>query len=361
MDLIINPSMITLARESRGLTQSEMAPSIGVSQAFLSRIEAGLVLPADDTMERIANTLNYPMRFFAQTDSIFGAGISEFFHRRRQDVSSKTINRVHAIANICGMHIARMLKSVDIPETKIKPLDLENYDNSPEEIARAIRASWNLPKGPIANVVRVIEDNGGIIIRFPFGTPQMDAISRWVPGLPPIFFVNDGIPTDRERLTLCHELAHLIMHGVPNQEMETEANRFAGEFLMPEREIRPHLTRVNIEQLAALKPYWKVSMAAILHRANDLQMISDRYSRTLWMKIGQAGYKRKEPPELDLAPETPSLLQEIINVYCKHFGFGIPEFSEMLNAKEHDLIMLYNIRPFQPEAKAKLRIVKNNL
>src|SRR4029078_5474641 len=106
--------------------------------------------------------------------------------------------------------------------------------------------------GTITNVIRMIEDAGGIVIRYPFGSARIDAISRWVPGLPPLFFVNEGLPTDRERITLCHEFGHLVMHDVPNADMESEANQFAAELLMPEREIGPQLDRVSLDRLAAL-------------------------------------------------------------------------------------------------------------
>jgi Zn-dependent peptidase ImmA (M78 family) len=358
MDASINPAMITLARESRGLTQTDLSAMLRISQALLSRIEAGVAVPTPEIVDAIGHTLDYPPAFFVQTDPVFGPGISEFFHRRRQDVPAKTIGRIHAIINVCRMHVARLLRSVDIPEVKIQPIELSEFNNRPEDIARVVRASWQLPVGPIANVIKIIEDNGGIVIRYPFGTPKMDAISRWVPGLPPLFFVNEGLPTDRERLTLCHELGHLILHNVPTSDMENEANRFAAEFLMPEREVRPHLAHLNLERLAAIKPYWRVSMAAALHRASDLKMISERYYRTLWMRMSQLGYKRREPPELDLSPESPRLLQEIVNVYRDHFGYDISEFRDLLNGNESDLIAIYKLKQNQPEVKARLRIVR---
>jgi Zn-dependent peptidase ImmA (M78 family) len=257
------------------------------------------------------------------------------------------------------MHIARLLRSVEIPELKIRPHDMADFDNRPQEVARAIRAAWQLPEGPIANVIRVIEDAGGIVIRQAFGTPQIDAISRWVPGLPPLFFVNAGLPADRERMSLCHELGHLLMHDMPNEQMEMEANQFAAEFLMPERDVSPHLDRISIERLAALKPYWRVSMAALLFRATELKKVSAPSARFLWSQMNMRGLKRREPAELDLASETPTVLQDILDLHRTHYGYNLVDLAKAVAANPSKLIATYQLGEKSPlPAKTTLRLVK---
>lgn len=352
-----NPAMLILARESRGLTQTELAGLVHISQAMLSKLEAEAKTPSDPLWDKLAEALQYPVEFFAQTDSIFGPGLSEFFHRKRQDVGVKVLAKVHAHINVIRMHIARLLRSVEVPESKIRPLDMAEF-GGPRDVARALRSAWQIADGPIPNVIRVIEDAGGIVIRYPFGPARIDAISRWVPGLPPLFFVNEGLPTDRERLTLGHELGHLVMHDVPNEHMEDEANQFAAELLMPERDIAPHLERISLDRLAALKPYWRVSMAALLFRATELRKVSKKSAQLLWMQM--APYRRQEPTELNLAPETPTLLREILDLHRNTFGYGLPEFSKMLNAKPQELVTMYGLGQTAPETKARLRLIRNN-
>lgn len=356
-DNAVNPAMITLARESQGLTQTQLAEMLNVSQALLSKMESGVKPVTDAVLSRLCEILEYPQEFFLQTDTIFGPGLSEFFHRRRQDVSVKVLARVHAQINIIRMHIARLLRSVEIPDTKIRPLDMADFKNQPEEVARAVRAMWQLPDGPIANVIRVIEDAGGIVIRYAFGTPRVDAISRWVPGLPPLFFINTGLSTDRERMSLCHELGHLCMHDMPNDRMEEEANEFAAEFLMPRREVSPHLDRITIERLAALKPYWRVSMAALLYRAKELNKVSKPSARFLWIEMQKRGLKRREPAELDLAPETPTVLRDILDLHRTHYGYNIDDLAKALVATPSKLLSTYQLEqgpPFPPRNKLRL-------
>ncbi|MFX5225882.1 ImmA/IrrE family metallo-endopeptidase, partial [Acinetobacter baumannii] len=89
-----------------------------------------------------------------------------------------------------------------------------------------------------------------------------------VPGLNPCIFIDKNMPSDRQRFTLAHELGHAIMHKLPSENMEDEANRFASALLMPSKDIRPYLTgKITLEKLATLKLVWKVSMNALLKTA----------------------------------------------------------------------------------------------
>src|SRR5205085_11537320 len=151
--------------------------------------------------------------------------------------------------------------------------------------------SWNLPPGPVQSLVSAIEDAAGVAFRCSFATRKVDAVSQWLPGLPPLFFVNSDIPGDRCRFTLAHELGHLIMHPIPTPDLDNEANRFAAEFLMPAKDIGPHLRPLSIQRLAAMKPYWKASMAAILRRAFDLNKVSVSTYRKLNTQISKYGLK----------------------------------------------------------------------
>ena len=84
--------------------------------------------------------------------------------------------------------------------------------------------------------------------------------------MPPLIFMNAAMPGDRYRFTLAHELAHLVLHNQPetDEAMEEQADEFASEFLLPAKEIRPYLARPSLGGLARVKPYWKVSIKALL-------------------------------------------------------------------------------------------------
>ncbi len=328
----VQPQMVVLGRESRGLRQSDLAQRLAVSPPFLSRMESGIRPVSPEILARLSETLGYPEDFFTQTDPIIGFGTSELFHRRKQDLSNRTLGMVHAQINIRRMNLARLLKSVEIGEVNVPLLDVDEFDGDVERIAQAVRTMWHVARGPIDNLTSLLESARAVVIPFDFASTRIDAISQWPPGLPPLIFIDANAPGDRYRLTLAHELAHMVMHlQAPNPDMEREAYRFAAEFLMPEREIRPYLSQpLTLEKLASLKPYWKVSMGALLKRASDLGIVTPRQARTLWSRMSRLGYRLREPADLDLTPETPTLYQEIIDVHRNQLGYDLSDFSKVV-------------------------------
>ena len=353
----INPEMIALAREARGLSQTRLAQLAGLSQAHVSKVEAGLVPASPKLLTAVATALRMPERFFSQTDPVLGAGTSEFFHRKRQAVSTKTLKQLHAQINIFRLHVVRLLRSVDFPECSIPSLDIDEL-GSATAAAVAVRATLNIPPGPIPHIANVVENAGGLVIPVSFGSEGIDAISRWVPGLPPLFFVNNSAPVDRYRMSLAHELAHMVLHRQPEADMERQANAFAAEFLMPSADIRNYLYGLTLDQLARLKPYWRVSMAALLKRATDLGCIAPGSARYLWMGLSKRGYRKREPAELNLSPELPTLLRELLQCYQNDLGYSVDDLAQLLAADREDLLAWYQIATTQSETVTRLRLVK---
>jgi Zn-dependent peptidase ImmA (M78 family) len=347
----VNPDMLILARESRGLPQTALAERAGISQGRLSKMEAGLLPAPPDVLEKVAGVLGYPEEFFRQTDAVYGPSTSEFFHRKRQSTAIKVIDQLHALLNIRRMHVARFLRAVDFSgRMRMEHVDLDEYD-SPEEVARKIRADWRLPSGPVRDVVRTIEQAGGVIVRFSFGTPKVDAVSTWVPGLPPLFFINREMPADRERLSLAHELGHILMHSTVRPDMESEANKFAAEFLMPAADIRPHLHDLNLSRLAGLKPFWRVSMQALLMRATDLATIAKSRAQSLWVQLSQQGYRKREPAELDFPHEVPRALQELVEIHHQRLGYSSKDLARLLALTETEAENYYGPRDSKSQRK----------
>jgi Zn-dependent peptidase ImmA (M78 family)/DNA-binding XRE family transcriptional regulator len=352
----VNPEMIVLARESRGLTQSALASLLSVTQAAISKIESDLLSVSPDMLKELSEALGYPEHFFLLDEKIYGPGISGMgiiYHRKRKSIPLKTIALIQAQTNIRRIHISKLLRHIEMKSPyEIPYYDIDEYNGNIQEIAHAVRAAWRLPEGPIKNLTDSIESAGGIVIKFNFGTTKIDALSEYCPGLPPIFFINSRSPGDRLRFTLAHELGHVVMHRVPNPNMEDEADLFASEFLIPSSEMKPLLSIVTLPVLANLKMYWKVSMASILMKAYHLDKISSRNYSYLWMEMGKAGYRRREP--VNIPSEEPSAFKKIMSIYKNKLNHDLSEISYVLALNESETKLLY----FQENNIPFLSIVK---
>lgn len=354
-DLQYNHQLIVLGRESRGISQSDMAKQLGFSQGKLSKVENGLLAVTDEEISLFSRILGYPPHFFQRNEKVYGVGLSEFFHRKKQSVPQKQLMKIYARLEIRRMEIQQLLKSVDIDEPNFPYLDPDKYNGDVEQIAQMLRATWSLPRGPITNVIDVLEEAGAIVIPFDFEGANIDAICLSHPGSPPLIFTNFDRPFDRVRFTLSHELGHIIMHRRPPSEdtdIELQADQFASEFLMPKQEIASMLGNITLPKLASLKPYWRTSMASLLVRAKDLGKITERNYRYLWMQMGKSGYRTREPEELDISTEEPLTLKEILNVFKNDLKYTRKDLSSTVALSETEFAHYYT--PFE----SRLRRIK---
>lgn len=354
-----NSSLLRIARQARGRSQADLSAVSGVSQANISKSENGIIEPSGDVVEKLADALRFPISYFYQTDRIFGLPISVHpMYRKRSSVGQRGLERLEAELNIRLMHIRRLLKATEFEgEAPLPRLDPDEHGGDPEHIADLVRRTWLLPSGPVENLIECVERAGCLVVHCDFSDLSVDGITVHAPGSPPCIFLNNVQPGDRQRFTLAHELAHIVMHQVPSPTMEDEANTFASAFLMPSKDIRPYLTgRLTIQRLASLKPLWRASMQALLYRAKTVGAISDNQSKYLWRQISRLGYRRQEPQELDIPQEQPTVLPEILRIHIEDLGYGISELCSALHSTEEDLKRIHPL-PGQPIA-SHLRLVE---
>lgn len=342
----INGEMLRLARQRRGFQQTEVANRLGVDQSLLSRFENGLVEIKDNMAEKASLVYGFPVSFFSQRDPVYGAPVSVHpMWRRKADISGRELDGVVAELNIRVMHLRRFLHGAEVANTSDLPrMDIEEY-SSAEKIAALVRAHWRVPSGPLKNLILLVEKAGVIVVDSPLSDASISGVTFAVPGIAPLIVLNSDQPSDRRRFTLAHELAHLIMHRFPTPNMEQEANEFAVALLMPATDIRPYFVgkRIDLSTLAALKPEWRVSMAALLLRAHKLKFLTDNQHTYLWKQISARGYRLREPPELDFEPEIPELLRQIISVHFDALGYSHEELASFLNVRVSELQDLYGI------------------
>ncbi|MDP9438010.1 MAG: XRE family transcriptional regulator [Actinomycetota bacterium] len=334
-----NNEMLILARESRGMSQSDLAERAEITQASVSKFESGIIEIPDERVEALAEALGYPVGFFYREGSRRGFA-SPHLYKRKREMPMKQLRAIEATTNVRALEVASLLRGVEI-ETDVyfDRLDVDEFD-SPEDIARMVRARWRLPMGPIQNLVRAVESAGGIVVVSDFGTRKLDAISQWMPDHKrPLFFINSDSPGDRLRFSLAHEIGHVTMHEVRSEDPEGEADRFAAELLMPAKEIKSDLRSLSMQKLGSLKYYWKVSMAALVMQARNLGQMTDAQYRRFWTKMGKLGYRTKEPNPIPR--EEPSVVKDVIDLYRYHHKYSVSDLSRMTHLHAHEFGHLY--------------------
>ncbi len=338
---------LTFAREYRGLTQSELASKIkGLSQPNLSKFEKGLQTLSDDLVERIMEYLEFPMSFLTASIS---TEITNAHYRKKASLTKGKKDRIERQSKLIGYVIDCMSAHLEFPDTHIRSIDLDD-GYTPEDVAKYARNYFRLGDRPVENIVSLLENHGIIVIERNFGTDDFDGVSFITDKGFYVTVINKAYSNDRKRLTLAHELGHIIMHLDPSfiisshRDKEVEAYRFASEFLMPTAYIKPSLNNLKISYLGTLKSYWLTSMASIIHRAYDLGTIDKNRYTYLNIELSRNGFKKREP--INVMIDEPVILRDGYEILSKEFQFNIEYLSHEFCLPQDVLNDIYYETPF---------------
>jgi Zn-dependent peptidase ImmA (M78 family)/transcriptional regulator with XRE-family HTH domain len=325
-------SRLRLARDARGLSQRELADAAGITGPAVSQFESGSARPSATTVEALAKALQVPSAFFAGSDLVIEEKAPAFF-RSLRSTTSRSRRMIRARAELVHLFVQGLERYITLPEQRVPRYEVspEATADHVESIAAAVRRDWNLPKGPIDDVVRTIERAGVVAVRMPVETEKVDAFSVLFRTRPIVVLGDEKGKRDRSRFDASHELAHLVLHDgevCGSKPAEDQANWFAAAFLMPGEEIVDDLHGVlDWDRLIRLKGRWQVSMGALLRRKHRLGLLShDGYVAAL-KQMSARGWTRDEPVPLG-PPERPTLVPKAISMLADA-GITLAEIADM--------------------------------
>jgi Zn-dependent peptidase ImmA (M78 family) len=356
----INHNMIILARESRGKSQSELAKDSGIDQGNLSKMEKGIHLISEDNITNIANALSFPVSFFYQNS--FVSRLSDFFYRKKVTMKVKEKNKLEAEIDILRIVFDKFTESVDIPDVSI-PNIMSQEGMTPEIIAGLTREKLKVKKGPVKNLISLLEKNGISVIMLSDVPEKFDGITVYTEKNHPLIIINKNMPNDRKRFTIAHELAHQVMHlpfkykskiyeglKVGMDIFDKEADRFASEFLMPSSDIFNDLQDLRFKDLGLLKLYWSVSKKALIYRAKTLKCIDENKFKFFLIELSRQGERIKESTEVEI--DESKVIKQLFEVHRKNFSYSTEDLSKILHISERDILKLE-----QDHSPQKLKIV----
>ena len=317
---LFSPQRLRLARETCGLTQTELSRRIGTSAAAVSQFEKADAKPSASTVILLAEALSFPIGFFAVASSPSSRpdgdpetldGYGHF--RSLRSVTASQRRQALSVTQLVRDLVYALSRYVRLPDLAV-PLLAADADDLliAEERAAMVRHAWGMPPGPVTDVIQLAERHGIVTARHRISTPTVSAYSVPFPERPVVIVNRDGMKRDRDRFSVSHEIGHLVMHeagrSLASKVTEAQANRFASAFLLPADEIRNQLPSVpDWVHLLTLKQRWHVSLSALLRRASDLGVMSDQVYMQAMRTVGARGWRVSEPGELG-APESPRIL-----------------------------------------------------
>jgi Zn-dependent peptidase ImmA (M78 family)/transcriptional regulator with XRE-family HTH domain len=294
---------LQLAREFRGITQTQLGGKVVASPALVSLLERNKKVqePPEDLVRAFSEVLDFQVAFFYEAIADpFKEEECNFRHRRT--APEKIKSRVRAHATLLGEVVSRLSTQFSFPAYNVPVMPAPSLA-SVEQCAEECRQHWKIGlDSPIVHVGRVLENAGVPIITGIVDAKKIDAFSR--KGKTTLVFLNKYVQSSsRWTFDLSHECGHLVMHSglqTGSKETEAEADRFASAFLLPERAFRREFgtaKRLSWPHLFELKRRWRVSLGAIVRRAYDLGLIGALTYRQSYQYMTFKGWTHGEPQE----------------------------------------------------------------
>jgi Zn-dependent peptidase ImmA (M78 family) len=296
------------ARLLNGFSLQDLAEALGniMSRQALHRYEKGEVIPDTDKINLLSKALKVSPDYFFRTTKV---ELSDIEYRKLDKMSTKD---AAIIVEKTKEYLSRYLELeeiIGIPNNFIDHLEdfpvITSYEGV-NNAAKLLREAWGLGKGPIFNIVELLEDKHIKVVVLDVAE-EFDGLQTRVNETIPVIAYNAkrSNKPDRIRFTLLHELAHLLLKfgNVTEHQKETLCHQFAGAMLLHEDTIReelgPHRSKLSNIELGNIKKQYGISMQAIVMRAKMCGIVNDRYTTQFFFFMKQMGWKIDEPVDYE--------------------------------------------------------------
>lgn len=364
-----NGQRLKMARTIRGISIGNLAEKMEVQRQTISMYENGKISDPDYTkIYKMSEILNFPLEFFldSNTSNVISSQSTYFrsllttgkSYRYEQEAKSSFISTIYAYIS----------EYITFPQVNLP--DVSDIYGDVEKIAMKLRDCWKLGNGPIDNLIFHAEENGIILTSFNTGTTDIDAFSKKVVINDEerfiVAFSKNKNTAARIHFDVSHELGHILMHDWDDdldilspqefREREQQANDFASAFLLPRetfiKDVGHYADKLGYYD--ELKKKWKVSMAAMIRRSKNLNLISyDKY-QSLMRQMQKMGIRKQEPLDDILLTAQPSLLETAVNMLLNGNVITPREFLQ-------ELSMEYNLTLYPEQIEELIGLKKGTL
>lgn len=296
------------ARMLSGMSLQDLAEALDekISKQALHKYEKGEVLPDSERIQQLCKVLNVRPDYFTRTTKV-ELGVIEY--RKLTKLPAKEEMR---ILESVKEYLERYLELEEIigisPEFKnpLSEIDAISSNEDVENAAELLRKEWQLGSDPLYNVTQLLEDHSIKVVPVK-ADDAFDGLQTWLNQLYGVVAYNESKiqKPDRIRFTLLHELAHLLLESkfgnITERAKENYCHFFAGAMLFPKSsliyELGNRRSKLHIQELAALKREYGISMQAIVMRAAACGIVSASYKSGFFSMMDQMNWRIEEPAE----------------------------------------------------------------
>jgi len=338
------------AREALGLSLRDLEAAIHeqVSAQAIGKYERDEMMPSSTVLLALAKALHVSPEYLLSERDIELTGVD---FRKAPRAGAKEERAVEAaVLDQVERYLELEELLPDIEQAWEAPsgaaFSIHRVEDA-EQAAEALRRLWSLGIDPIPIMAELLEDKGikVIALDLPANVSGSKAFVQR-PQQPdvPVIVVNQSHNGERQRFTLAHELAHLVLRfsSLSDAEQEKAADRFAGAFLMARemvlRLLGTHRTLISLGELAELKKIFKVSIASLVVRCSQLGVLTRAAYGRLWAQIRGLGWNGPASTEPNtLPPEVPQRMERMCLRAVAEGAISEARAAELLNMSVREL------------------------
>jgi Zn-dependent peptidase ImmA (M78 family)/DNA-binding XRE family transcriptional regulator len=332
---------LKLARKMAGMSLQDLSDKLEnmVAKQSLNKYEQGLMNPTSDVLLALAKTLKVKPDFFLKKDTL---EIKEISFRKKANVSKKA---EESVVEQARDYVERFFEIENIFNINAKfhnPLLklIINDKNAVEHAANKLREAWKLGFDPISGIVEMLELKGVkvLLINYEDG---IDGFSFLASNGIPVVVINKNLKSiERIRFTIIHELAHLLLEfddQIKNDQKQIEklCHYFSSCFLLPREMLIKMIggqkrSYIDIKELVSIKEYYGISIRAIVHRLNEIGIITPNYYQR-WVIYMSKTYGHKDEPGNYIGEEKQKLFEQLIIRALAEELISISKAASLLN------------------------------
>jgi Zn-dependent peptidase ImmA (M78 family)/DNA-binding XRE family transcriptional regulator len=318
------PANLRRYRTAKGLSQEALAEQAGLSRIGYRDIESGKATPRLDSLRRVAEALRVPI-----PDPLAPARQLTHVRFRAQKRMSTRENLLADVArwlddyaeleNLLGQRTPWAFDDLAKHLARVKKKGPERGQHAAELAREALGLSTKGHHDLIRDMCGLLEDNGVKVLTAAVASEGFFGLSVNEDDTGPAVFVNtwDRISVERWIFTAAHELGHLLLHPTAydvqkteeHDAEETEADAFAGYFIMPQRLFDKEWNEARglglVDRVFKLKRIFRVSWQSVLFRfaaplpKGERTSVWARFHAAYARQYGHSLTRTTEPEPLD--------------------------------------------------------------
>lgn len=338
------------SREALGLSLRDLEGTIEglVSAQAIGKYERDEMMPSSTVLLALAKALHVSPEFLLSERKIELTGVDfrkapHAGAKEERAVEARVLEQVERYLEVEEL----LMGEAEVWSPPREAAFVIGQIEDAELAAQSLRRLWSLGTDPIPAMTELLEDMGIKVVSLDL--PQSVSGSKAFVHQDgqhdiPVVVINKNHNGERQRFTLAHELAHLVLRFVDMQDAEQEkaADRFAGAWLMPKdtmiRLLGSHRTSISIGELVDLKKIFQVSVASLAVRCSQLGVLPKAAYGRLWGQIRALGWNGPGSSEpYKLPAEVPQRMERMCLRAVAEGAISESKAAELLSISVREL------------------------